>query len=77
LAPLHNPANLQGITTCQELIPKASQIAVFDTAFYQSMSITNYLYPIPIKYYKNDKIRKYGFHGTSHDYVTHKACKLL
>lgn len=77
LAPLHNPANLIWIKVCQKLIPDIPQIAVFDTAFYQSMPVENYLYPIPIKYYKKDKIRKYWFHWTSHDYVSHKACKFL
>ncbi len=77
LAPLHNPANLQWINTCKELMPNTPQVAVFDTAFYQSMNIENFLYPIPFEYYKKDKVRKSWFHGTSHDYVSHKACKNL
>jgi acetate kinase len=58
-------------------MPDIPQVAIFDTAFYQSMNIENFLYPIPYKYYEKDKVRKYGFHGTSHDYVSHKACKNL
>ena len=77
LAPLHNPANITGIKICKKLMPNVPQVAIFDTAFYQSMNIENFLYPIPYKYYEKDKVRKYGFHGTSHDYVTHKACKNL
>lgn len=69
LAPLHNPANLQAILACKELMPKVKQVAVFDTAFHQSMEPAHYLYPIPYSYYQKNKIRRYGFHGTSHQYV--------
>lgn len=77
LAPLHNPINLEAIKICKKIMPKTKQVAIFDTSFYQDMTAENYLYPIPQKYYKKDKIRKYGFHWTSHDYVSHKACKFL
>lgn len=78
LAPLHNPANLLGITACEELMGKDTpQVAVFDTAFHQTMKEENYLYPIPYEYYEKYKIRKYGFHGTSHKYVAHRACEIL
>ncbi len=69
LAPLHNPPNLEAILACKELLPALSQVAVFDTAFYQWMEPVHYLYPLPIKYYETYKIRRYGFHGTSHQYV--------
>jgi len=69
LAPLHNPSNIDGIEIIQNKIPKARQIAVFDTAFHTSLPIESYLYPIPYSLYENHKIRKYGFHGTSHYYV--------
>ena len=72
LAPLHNPANLQAILACKELLPKIPQAAVFDTSFYQGMEPEHYLYPIPYKYYEQYKIRRYGFHGTSHQYVYEK-----
>jgi acetate kinase len=68
LAPLHNPANLAGIKACKKLF-KCPQVAVFDTAFHQTMEKKAFLYPIPYKYYQDNKIRKYGFHGTSHEYV--------
>ena len=77
LAPLHNPANLAGITSCRKLIPDTLQVAVFDTAFHQSIPKTAYLYAIPNVYYKKYKIRKYGFHGTSHQYVALEASKVL
>ncbi len=73
LAPLHNPANLQAILACKELMPKLKQVAVFDTAFYQSMEPSHYLYAIPYGYYAKNKIRRYWFHGTSHQYVYEKA----
>jgi len=69
LAPLHNPANLQAILACKELLPKVPQVAVFDTAFYQGMTPEHYLYALPMKYYEQYKIRRYGFHWTSHQYV--------
>jgi len=73
LAPLHNPPNLAGIKACMAAIPNVPQVAVFDTAFHQSIPEENYLYSIPYEFYKKYKIRKYGFHGTSHRYVTGKA----
>ena len=76
-APLHNPANLAGIKVCLKLLPKLPQIAVFDTAFHQTIPKKAFLYGIPYKYYKKYKIRKYGFHGTSHKYVMLKAKELL
>lgn len=69
LAPLHNPANVQAIRACKELLPDVAQIAVFDTAFYQTMTPEHYLYALPLKYYETHKIRRYGFHGTSHQFV--------
>jgi len=72
LAPLHNPANLQAILACKELLPTISQVAVFDTAFHQSMDPAHYLYALPLHYYETYKIRRYGFHGTSHKYVYEK-----
>ena len=77
LAPLHNPANLAGILVCKKLLPKISQVAVFDTAFHQTIPKEAYLYAIPMDYYTKYKIRKYGFHGTSHKYVMLEASKLL
>ena len=69
LAPLHNPANLQAIVACKALLPEIKQVAVFDTAFHQTMEPAHYMYAIPMKYYDKYKIRRYGFHGTSHNYV--------
>lgn len=77
LAPLHNPANLIGIRACMELMPKTPMAAVFDTAFHQTMPEEAYLYGIPYRYYEDYKIRRYGFHGTSHSYVSHRAAELL
>ncbi len=77
LAPLHNPANLKGITAMEELLPNVPQVACFDTSFHQSMPEQAYFYAIPYKYYDKYKIRRYGFHGTSHKYVAQKACKAL
>lgn len=76
LAPLHNPANLIGIRACLALMPDVPMVAVFDTAFHQTMPEKAYLYGLPYDYYKNYKIRRYGFHGTSHDYVSHKVAQL-
>lgn len=76
-APLHNPANLAGIKYCRRSFPSKFQVAVFDTAFYQAMPADAYIYPIPYLYYKKYKIRKYGFHGTSHQYVACQAAKIL
>ena len=77
LAPLHNPANIIGIKACQSLMPNTPMVAVFDTAFHQTMPEHAYLYSIPYEYYENDKIRRYGFHGTSHRYVSLRAAELL
>ncbi len=77
LAPLHNPANIIGIRTCQKLMPGVPMVAVFDTAFHQTMPPVAYLYALPYKYYEEDKIRRYGFHGTSHKYVTQRAAAML
>jgi len=77
LAPLHNPANLIGIRACQELMPGVPQAGVFDTAFHQTMPEEAYLYGIPYEYYEKYKIRRYGFHGTSHSYVSKRAAELL
>ena len=77
LGPLHNPANLLGIRACQAVMPKTPQVAVFDTAFHMTMPAKAYRYAIPTEYYKNDSIRRYGFHGTSHKYVTKRAIELM
>lgn len=77
LAPLHNPANLQGIEAMERLLPGKPQVGVFDTAFHQTMPEKAYLYGIPYSFYKKYHIRRYGFHGTSHKYVAEKACELL
>ncbi|WP_394022821.1 acetate/propionate family kinase [Anaerococcus martiniensis] len=76
-APLHNPANLMGLKACEELLPNVPSVAVFDTAFHQTMPAKTYLYGIDYKYYEEDAIRKYGFHGTSHNYITNRAADLL
>ncbi|MBE7055783.1 MAG: acetate kinase [Ruminococcaceae bacterium] len=77
LAPLHNPANLIGIEACEKVMPGVPQVGVFDTAFHQTMPEEAYLYGIPYEYYEKYKIRRYGFHGTSHNYVSGKAAELL
>jgi len=77
LAPLHNPPNLEGIEVAEEIFPEAKQIAVFDTAFHQTMPTVAYKYAIPNKFLDEDKIRVYGFHGTSHKYVSEKAIEYL
>ena len=77
LGPLHNPANLIGIRVCSELMPGVPQVAVFDTAFHQTMPAKAYLYGLPIEYYKNYKVRRYGFHGTSHSFVSKRAVEFL
>ena len=77
LAPLHNPANLIGINVCAELMPGVPQVGVFDTAFHQTMPAKAYLYGLPIEYYKNYKVRRYGFHGTSHSFVSKRAIEFL
>lgn len=77
LAPLHNPANIVGIKAFQEVLPNVPAVAVFDTAFHQTMPESAYLYSLPYEYYEKFGIRKYGFHGTSHKYVTERAAELL
>ncbi|MBQ4504117.1 MAG: acetate kinase [Firmicutes bacterium] len=77
LAPLHNPPNILGIRACQELMPTTPMVAVFDTAFHQTMPAESYIYAIPYEYYENYKVRRYGFHGTSHKYVAERAAALL
>lgn len=77
LAPLHNPANLTGIRAFKEILPNVPMVAVFDTAFHQTMPESSYLYSLPYEYYKKYGIRKYGFHGTSHKYVTERAAEIL
>ncbi len=76
LAPLHNPANLIGIRACQELMPNTPMAAVFDTAFHQTMPQEAYLYGLPYEYYEKYKVRRYGFHGTSHSFVSKKAAEM-
>lgn len=77
LAPLHNPACLFGIRACKKNMPGKPMVAVFDTAFHQTMPIDNYIYPIPYEYYEKYKIRKYGFHGTSHLYVSNRVAEVI
>ena len=77
LAPLHNPANIVGVRACQELMPNVPMVAVFDTAFHQTMPKEAYLYGLPYEYYEKYKVRRYGFHGTSHRYVTLRAAEIL
>lgn len=77
LAPLHNPANLVGIRACQELMPGVPMVGVFDTAFHQTMPEEAYLYGIPYEYYKKYGVRRYGFHGTSHSFVSRKTAEVL
>ena len=77
LGPLHNPANLMGIRACQAVMPNKPQVAVFDTAFHMTMPPKAYIYAIPYEYYEKDDVRRYGFHGTSHRYVSARALKML
>lgn len=77
LAPLHNPANLKGIVSMKKLLPKVPMVAVFDTAFHQTIPQHAYMYGLPYELYEEDKIRRYGFHGTSHKYVFQRACDAL
>ena len=77
LAPLHNPANIIGIKACQKLMPNTPMVAVFDTAFHQTMPPVAYTYALPYQYYQEDKVRRYGFHGTSHKYVTGRVAEIL
>ncbi|MGE4352626.1 MAG: acetate/propionate family kinase [Oscillospiraceae bacterium] len=77
LAPLHNPANITGMTACKAVMGNVPQVAVFDTAFHQTMPKKAFTYAIPYEYYEKDKVRRYGFHGTSHRYVAHRAAKMM
>ena len=77
LGPLHNPANLMGIRACQAIMPNTPQVAVFDTAFHMTMPPKAYIYAIPYEYYEKDDVRRYGFHGTSHRYVSARAIDML
>ncbi|MEG0492072.1 MAG: acetate kinase [Clostridia bacterium] len=77
LGPLHNPANLMGIEACEKVMPGTPNVAVFDTAFHQTMPPKAYLYGVPMEYYERLKVRRYGFHGTSHRYVSKRACEFL
>ena len=77
LAPLHNPPNLVGINACEKILPNVPMVAVFDTAFHQTMPASSYLYALPYEYYTKHKIRRYGFHGTSHLYVSRRAAEIL
>ncbi len=77
LGPLHNPANLMGIRACQAVMPKTPQVAVFDTAFHMTMPAKAYRYAIPTKYFTEDDIRRYGFHGTSHKYIAKRTAEIL
>ena len=77
LAPLHNPANITGVEAITALMPDVPQVGVFDTAFHQTMPAKSYMYALPYKYYKEDGVRRYGFHGTSHRYVSQRVCEFL
>lgn len=77
IAPLHNPPNLMGIEACEQLMPNVPHVAVFDTAFHQTMTAEDYLYALPYDIYEQFKVRRYGFHGTSHYYVAHQAAEML
>ena len=77
LAPLHNPAAILGIEACKKIVPNMKMVVVFDTAFHQTISKEKYIYPIPYKYYKKYGIRKYGFHGTSHQYVANRVAEIM
>lgn len=77
LAPLHNPAAALGMEACKKIVPNMKMVAVFDTAFHQTVPKERYIYPIPYEYYEKYKVRKYGFHGTSHQYVAQRVAKLL
>jgi acetate kinase len=77
LAPLHNPANLIGVEAVEAIMPYTPQVGVFDTAFHQTMPAKSYMYALPYKYYAEDGVRRYGFHGTSHRYVSQRVCEIL
>ncbi len=76
LAPLHNPANMKGVEAVEKIMPGTPQVTAFDTSFHQTMPRENFIYPIPYEYYEKYRVRRYGFHGTSHKYVAAKACKI-
>ncbi len=76
LAPLHNPANIIGVNACKDLMPGKPMVAVFDTAFHQTMPAKAYMYAVPYKYYEENGVRRYGFHGTSHSYVSKRVCEM-
>ena len=76
-APLHNPANITGINACKALMPNTPMVAVFDTAFHQTMPAKAYMYGLPYEYYDKYKVRRYGFHGTSHSFVSKRAAELV
>ena len=77
IAPLHNPPNIIGIEACKEIMGDVPMVAVFDTAFHQSIPALNYIYALPYEYYEKYKVRRYGFHGTSHQYITERAAEML
>lgn len=77
LAPLHNPANVTGIEAVEEILPGIKQVGVFDTAFHQTMPAKSFMYALPYRFYKEDGVRRYGFHGTSHRYVSQRVCEIL
>jgi acetate kinase len=77
LAPLHNPANVTGIEAVEEILPGIKQVGVFDTAFHQTMPAKSYMYALPYRFYTEDGVRRYGFHGTSHRYVSARVCEIL
>ncbi len=77
LAPLHNPANVTGIEAVEEILPGIKQVGVFDTAFHQTMPAKSFMYALPYRFYKEDGVRRYGFHGTSHRYVSSRVCEIL
>ena len=77
IAPLHNPANMTGIEAMEALLPGVPQVAVFDTAFHQTMPAKSFMYALPYKFYAEDGVRRYGFHGTSHRYVSQRVCEIL
>ncbi|MCD8072896.1 MAG: acetate kinase [Alistipes sp.] len=76
LAPLHNPANIKGIFSIEIILPGIPQVATFDTSFHQTIPAKNYIYALPYRYYEEERVRKYGFHGTSHKFVAEKACRM-
>ncbi|MCL1855644.1 MAG: acetate/propionate family kinase, partial [Clostridia bacterium] len=77
MSPLHNPANLMGIEACEKVMPNTPNVGVFDTAFHQTMPKKAYIYGVPMEYYRRLRVRRYGFHGTSHRYVSKRACDFL